>query len=367
MKIKKFTFILLLTSICFISFSTNVYAQLNLPSNSQKASVTQKVGITDITIKYSRPSVKGREIWGKLVPYGMNNLGFGTAKESPWRAGADENTTISFSDDVSINGKKLKAGTYGLFMVIYENDNADIIFSNNSTAWGSYFYNPDEDALKVTVKSNKTSHTELLTFEFIAVDRTSATAALKWGEKEVPFKIEVPVSDIVLNNIRQDLQSSPGFSNQNWVQAANYSLNNDGDLNEALNWVDASISGNFFSEKNYNNLLTKYSILNKMGKNDEALVIVEEAASLANKTQLNAMGYQMLNQKQYDMAIKFFKLNVKNNPKDPNVYDSLGEGYKTMGDNKNAIKYLKKSLSLDPPPAVKANSEKLLKELGVKI
>ncbi len=116
-------------------FSTSLFAQLNTPRGSQRATVKQTVGITSIAINYSRPSVKGREIWGKLVPYEMNNLGFGTAKESPWRAGADENTIIKFSDDVTIEGQPLKAGKYGLHMVIKENGDADVIFSNNSTSW----------------------------------------------------------------------------------------------------------------------------------------------------------------------------------------------------------------------------------------
>lgn len=366
MNYKKITLFFLLLSGAFL-LSTPVSAQLNLPQGSQRATVTQRVGISDISIAYSRPSVNGREIWGKLVPYGMNNLGFGTAKESPWRAGANENTTISFTDQVSIEGKKVNAGTYGLFMEIHEDGNVDIILSNNSEAWGSYFYKREDDVIKVTVKSNKTTHTELLTFDFIAFDKTSTTAALKWGEKEIPFKIEVPVSEIVLEDIRQKLDGRAGFSNQNWIQAANYSLNNGGDLNEALSWVDASLSGNFFSQRNYNNLLAKSRILDKMGKTEESLKYVDEAASMANKNQLNNMGYQMLNQKQNDLAIKFFKMNVKNHPDDPNVYDSLGEGYKTIGDKKNAIKNLKKSLSMNPPANVKANSEKLLAELGVKI
>ena len=366
MKLKNITALFLLMG--FISFFSNpINAQLTLPQGSQMATITQKVGITDITINYSRPSVKEREVWGKLVPYGINNLGFGTAKESPWRAGANENTTITFSDDLSFEGNQIKAGTYGLFMVIHEDENVDIILSKNSTAWGSYFYDPADDVLKVTVKSNKNQHTELLTYSFIAIDNTSATAALQWAEKEIPFKIDVPVSKIVLNSIKNELEGSKGFSNQSWVQAANYALNNDGDLDEALNWVDGSISGNFYSQKNYNNLLVKSRILQKLGNTEESLKIVEEAASLANKNQLNAMGYQMLNQKQNDLAIKFFKMNVKNYPTDANVYDSLGEGYKTIGDNKNAIKNLKKSLSLDPQPNVKANSEKLLKEMGVKV
>jgi len=359
-------FFLFLTLFCFI-LGNEAKAQLNLPRGSQKASVSQTVGLTNITISYSRPSVKERELWGELVPYGMNNLGFGTAKESPWRAGADECTTIKFTDDISVEGKNLKAGIYGLFMVIHENNTVDIIFSNNSTAWGSYFYNPEDNALKVTVKSNEIPSVELLTYSFNKVDATSATASLEWGEKEIPFKIEVPVSKITLDNIKNELQGSAGFSNASWTQAAQYALNNNGDLTEALNWINSSIEGRFFSQKNYNNLFIKSQILTKMGNNKEAFSVLEEASLLANMVQLNALGYQMLNQKENDLALKFFIMNVKNNPKDPNVYDSLGECYKTIGDKKNAIKNLKKSLTLNPPPNVKANSENLLAELGVKI
>ena len=351
----------------FLLIGTTTFAQLNLPRGSQQASVSQRVGITDISIKYSRPSVKGRTIWGALVPYGMNNLGFGTAKESPWRAGADENTTITFSHEVSIDGKTLKAGTYGLHVIPYENGDATIVLSNNSTSWGSYFYNPEEDALRYNVKSNKIDTVEFLTYDFTAVSPNSTTVSLKWSTKEIPFTIDVQVTKIVTKSIKQELQSSPGFSNQSWIQAANFALNNGGDLNEALNWVNASISGQFFSQKNANNLLLKSRILDKMGNQEKSLKVLDEASEMANKRQLNAMGYQMMNQKNYKLALKFFKLNIKNDPKDPNSYDSLGEAYKTMGDKKNAIKNLKKALSMNPPAAVKANSEKLLKELGVKI
>ncbi|MDX1828207.1 MAG: DUF2911 domain-containing protein [Lutibacter sp.] len=365
---KTFNFIIGVISFVALSFTgNNAFAQLTLPRVSQQASVSQKVGITTITINYSRPSVKGREIWGKLVPYGMKNLGFGTAKESPWRAGADENTTISFSDDVSIEGKPIKAGIYGLHIVAYENSDATIIFSNNSTAWGSFFYNPKEDALRVNVKTKPINNEELLTYDFSKVTPTSTTVSLKWSTKEIPFKIEVPVTKIVMNNIRKELQNSPGFSNQSWIQAANFALNNGGDLNKALDWINKAISGQFYSKKTATNLLIKSRILAKMGEQDASIKILDEASSMANKRQLNAMGYQMLNQKQNDLALKFFKLNVKNNPSDPNCYDSLGEAYKIIGNKKNAIKNLKKALSLNPPANVKANSEKLLRELGVKI
>ncbi|MEO6346611.1 MAG: DUF2911 domain-containing protein, partial [Aquaticitalea sp.] len=157
----------LMVAVIIIGLATfTANAQLNMPRSSQQATIGQTVGITKIQIDYSRPSVNGREIWGTLVPYGMNNLGFGTAKESPWRAGADENTTISFSSDVTVEGKPLKAGIYGLSMIINENDKATIIFSSNSTAWGSFFYKPEEDVLRVDVTTKSILHVEQLTYEF---------------------------------------------------------------------------------------------------------------------------------------------------------------------------------------------------------
>ena len=361
--LKRIIFIMAFMAILF-SISTS-FAQLNTPRGSQKAAVKQTVGITKIYITYSRPSVKGREIWGKLVPYGMNNLGFGTAKESPWRAGADENTTITFSHDVAVEGKPIKAGKYGLHMVIHENGNADIIFSTNNSAWGSYFYNPDEDALKVTVKTKEAAHKELLTYEFVDVQPNSTTAALIWEKKEIPFKIEVAVSDIVLADMRKKMQGQDGFTRANWEQAANYALNNGGDLNEAMQWVNNAISGQFYSQKTFNNQFIKSQILAKQGKIDESLKLQESLAPQANAAQLNAIGYQFLTNNKLDKAINFFKLNVKKNPKNADVYDSLAEGYKTKGDKRNAIKNYKKALSLNPAPALKANSIKMLKELGV--
>jgi len=350
-------------AVMLLGISTN--AQLNTPRGSQKATVKQTVGITNIAITYSRPSVKDREVWGKLVPYGMNNLGFGTAKESPWRAGANENTIIKFSNDVSVEGQALKAGKYGLHMVVKEDGYADIIFSSNYSAWGSYFYKPEEDVLKVTVKTKEVPHKELLTFEFVDVQPTSTTAALIWEKKEIPFKIEVAVTDMVLTDIRKKMQGQAGFNRLNWEQAANFSLNNGGDLNEAMQWIDAAISGQFFSQKTFRNQFIKSQILAKQGKVDESLQLQEQLIEIANVGQLNTIGYQFLTNNKVDRAIEIFKMNIKKNPTNANAYDSLADGYRTKGDKKNAIKHYKKSLTLNPAPALKANSIKMLKSLGV--
>lgn len=356
---------LCIMALLFSSFPA--FAQLNLPRTSQLGTVSQRIGITDITITYSRPAVKGREVWGKLVPYGMNDLGFGTSKAAPWRAGADENTIIEFSHDVQVEGKPLKAGRYGFHIELKENGTATLIFSRNSTSWGSYFYNEKEDALRVTVTSKPAPFRELLTFEFNQVEPTAATASLQWEKKEIPFKIEVAVSQVVLADIREKLRGMPGFNRQTWEQAAQYSLNNGGDLNEALSWINNAIEGQFYSQKTAGNLMIKASILKRMGQQQAYFSTVEEAAAIANTRQLNTLAYQLLNDKEYDRALRLFKLNVQNNPSDANAYDSLGEAYKTMGDTKNAVKNLRKALSLNPPANVRAHAVKLLTELGEKV
>ncbi len=350
--------------IAMFCINLNVSAQLNTPRGSQQATVSQRVGISDVSITYSRPSVNGREVWGKLVPYGMNNLGFGTSTAAPWRAGANENTTITFSHDAKVEGKDIKAGTYGLHVELKADGEATIILSHDANSWGSFFYDASKDALRADVTSKDAPHKELLTYEFNIVAANSTVASLMWEKKEIPFTVEFAVGDIVLNDFRAKSKGNFGFNRQNWEQVAAFSMNNGGDLNEALGWIDGAIAGNFYSQKNFNNLAIKGQILNKMGKTQEYATLMDEAAGMANTAQLNALGYQMLGAKDYERAIKFFKLNVTNNPTSANAYDSLGEAYKTMGDKKNAIKSLKKALSLNPAANVKANSEKLLSELG---
>jgi hypothetical protein len=349
--------------VLFLNLSLSGFAQLNTPRGSQKASVSQQVGITTITINYSRPAVRDREIWGALVPYGMNNLGFGTAALSPWRAGADENTTITFSHDVSVEGKPIAAGTYGFHVIVEPDDKATIILSKDATSWGSFFYDESRDALRAVVTTKTAPHHEFLTYEFNTVTPNSTVASLVWEKKEIPFNISVDVPKTVLAEMREGFKGEKGFNRQNWEAAANYALLNGGDLNEALGWIGNAIEGQFYSQKNADNLLIKAQILSKLGRESEANKLYDEAASIADNRQLNTMGYTMLNAKNYKKALEYFKLNISRNPTDANVYDSLGEAYKLMGDKANAIKNFKKSLSLNPIPAVKANSEKHLKEL----
>lgn len=342
--------------------STSLAQQITTPRTaSPAAEVTQTLGISTISINYSRPVVRGRAIWGALVPYGYNNLGFGTATAAPWRAGANENTTITFSDDAKIEGKDIPAGTYSLFIGVLENGTADIIFSKNSTSWGSFFYSQDEDQLRVQISSVDNTMTERLTYDFIDLTKNSATVVLDWEKKRFPFKVEYAVDDLVMTNAENMLRNTAGFGFQGPLSAANYCFRNNINHEQGIKWVDQAIAAN----PNFNGYFVKSGLLKQQGKDAESVQMGDKAVELANKPQLNFMGYQMVTQKNNEKALEYFKLNAKRNPKDANVHDSLAECYKTMGNNKAAIKEFKVSLGLSPAANVKANSIKNLKELGV--
>lgn len=340
--------LMLIGIVCAILFLTNeLNAQLNIPEASQRAQVTQKIGVTDITIDYGRPSVKKREVWGKLVPYGFNDLGFGTSKSAPWRAGANTNTTIEFSHDVKVEGKDVKAGLYGLHFVVKEDGGATVILSTNTTSWGSYFYDEKEDVLRADVQTKEVPHTETLTYVFPSFEKNNTIAALRWEKKEIPFKIEVDVDAIVIEEIKGDLRSNLGFTQSNWDNAANYAFNA-GDMNQALEWVNASISGNFFSKETFGNLSLKSRILIKQGKTQEAMAIIDKASGLGNASEVYQLGIGLIGQGQKDKALEVLKNNVKkNNGTWPSNY-GLAKGYSAKGDYKNAIKAINTSMANAP-------------------
>jgi hypothetical protein len=244
--------------------------ELNLPRISQHGVTTQTIGISTVTIDYSRPLAGTREVWGKTVPYGK-----------VWRSGANENTTITFSDDVTIEGKPLAAGTYGLHM-IPDKDQWTIIFSKNSTSWGSFSYDEKEDALRITVKPAVSQAFDTLTYTFDDVKPDSALATLRWEKIAVPFRVSVDVKAVTLKSIRNQLRSVGGFNWTGYDEAANWCLDNNYNLEEALKWEDTSIQ----NEDRFENLETKSRILDAMGKKDESAKTLSAALSKATATQL---------------------------------------------------------------------------------
>ena len=200
-------FFLLVFSITMM-FAEAQITLTQLPSGgNKKATVGERIGLADVTIHYDRPAVKGRDgkIWGELVHVGYTDQGFGSSKSAPWRAGANENTTIEFTKDVKIEGHLLKAGKYGLFIAFDPNEST-LIFSNNSSSWGSYYYNEKEDALRVKVKPVVLNESvEWLRYEFLNQTENTATIALEWEKLRIPFRVETNYIEDQLASFRNDL------------------------------------------------------------------------------------------------------------------------------------------------------------------
>jgi hypothetical protein len=358
-----------LMPIIFFLFGGNCFAQglsIAPDGGNKKASVNEIIGITNVTIHYDRPGVKGREgkIWGGLVPYGFTDQGFGTSRAAPWRAGATENTTISFSTDVEIEGKPLAAGVYGLSLAMKE-DEATVIFSNNSTSWGSFFYDPKEDALRVDVKSVKTTEeTQRLKYEFTDETENSAVITMSWEYLKVPFKVSVDYVKTQMESFRRELRSNKGFQWEAWVQAADFAVEHSTNLDEALQWSDYAINGVFVGQKNFRTLSTKASVLSKLGKTDEANALMKEAMPLANMADLHNYGRQLVNEKRYSEALEAFKLNAQKNPNVFTTNVGLMRGYAATGDYKNALKYAKRALPQSPDAANKNAMEGFIKKLS---
>ena len=321
----------------------------NLGDN-KRASVTEFIGLAQITIDYHRPGVKGREgkIWNTDVAhYGLRDLGFGTSNAAPWRGGANENTTISFSHPVKIEGKSLEAGTYGLHFILGETDDT-VIFSKRANSWGSFYYDPAEDALRVAVKHRTLEKpVEWLKYEFIDQTETSATVALMWERRLIPIKIEADIHSIQMETFKSELRTKPGFTWQAFVQAAGYALQHNED-NQALEWADMAINARFIGQKNFQTFSTKSAVLKKLGQNAEADKLMEEAIPLGQIFELHQYGRQLLAEKKPERALAVFQANYKKNPDVFTTNVGLGRGYSGVGNYKKALPYMEKALKQAP-------------------
>lgn len=361
-----------LTVCACILFSSQVFSQaLSLPpsGDNQKCVVTQYIGaIANVTVKYSSPNVDGRtgKIWGELVPYGMTDLGFGLRNPAPWRAGANENTVIKFSHDVLVEGKPLKAGAYGLHLIVQEAGPWTWIFSNNSTAWGSYFYQEKEDALRVQVTPENAEFHEWLTYEFVDRQPESAVLNLNWENKRVPLRIEVQgLNDLYVSTFEKELQGSSGFNFQNWSAAAGFLSQRNYRLDKALEWADAAISAPFFGVENFNTLQSKAMVLTAMGKADEANQVMMAAINhpTAASFQVHAFGRQLITQGMKEKALEVFELNYKRNNGAWPTNVGMARGLSAVGRYDEALKYAKLALAEAPDQVNKDSMTQAIEKL----
>jgi hypothetical protein len=322
---------------------------LDLPRQSQRAQVSQRIGITDITITYHRPLVNNRKIWEGVVPYGQ-----------VWRAGANENTTISFSDPVTIEGKALDKGTYGLHMIPTA-DQWTIIFSKNSTSWGAFTYNQTEDALRVTVKPTATEMHNALTYDFDDVQPNSAVVTMGWEKVAVPFKVGVDVHGVVEASLKKQLRGLGQYTWEGWDDAANYLLAEKVALEDALNYADKSIG----VEDRYDNELTKSKVLAALNRKDDAAAAQKKALDLASPLQIHLYGRQLQGEKRNEEAFAIFRENAKKHPDQWFVHSGLARMYCSQGKFDDAAKEMKLALA-GAPENQKTYVEGLVKKLETK-
>jgi Protein of unknown function (DUF2911)/Tetratricopeptide repeat len=334
------------------------------PGGNKKASVSEQIGIVKVEIRYTRPGVKGRE--GKIyntqvAHYGFADLGHGTSNGAPWRAGANENTAISFSHPVRIEDNHLPAGIYGFFISLGE-DESTLIFSKVSNSWGSFYYDPTEDALRVQVKNKVLDKSvEWLKYEFIDQTENSATIAMSWEKRMIAFKVEADTKALQIAAFENDFRTTRPY--YDYIQAANYCIQNDVALDKALEWMDRAIYFRIMGEKNFRTLSTKAAVLTKLNRLDEAKKVMDEALPLGNMLDVHFYGRQLLNLKQTDEATRVYQLNYKKYPNQFTTNVGLGRAYSSKGDFKKAISYMKAALQQAPDGGNKTHVENMIKKL----
>ncbi len=347
--------------------AASAFAQMDLPpgGGNPRAMISEEVGITSITIKYSRPDVNKREgkLFGSKVPYGFKEQNNVSGKnDAPWRVGANEATTITFEHDVKVEGKDIKAGTYALFMAMGA-DNVTLIFSTQSEAWGSFSYKPEDDVLRVDVKPAKLDKSvEWLKFEFLQHGEKHCVVAMQWEYVSVPFRIDVDVDNIVIAKLRKEMTSRKSFIPALELQAAQYCLNKNINLEEALAWSKNAIVGPA-GQKTYitlRNLATAYEKLNRIPEADSTM---NEALLIATANQYTAYGRILIGQKRTDKALDIFKASQKRYGDIFGVNSGLVNGYSAKGDFKNALKFAEKAIAQAPDE----NSKKQLEDFIIKL
>ncbi len=344
------------------------------PGDNQRSEVTQYLGaIANIHVVYNSPNVTGPagedrrgHIWGELVPYGYEDLGFGMGLTSPWRAGSNENTIIELSHDMLVQGKKLPAGAYGFHLLAAQTGPWTAIFNKNSEAWGAYAYDINEDVLRVPVTPRNHEHTEWLSYDFIDRQPATAVLALRWESLEIPLTFELPnPNDIYLAKIRRELTGVEGFDWASYQAAAQFCANQESNLEEGLMWAERAISMPFIGEENYTTLQTKASVLTAMGKTEEARAIQNRAMehSTATSLQIHLYGRQLLARGEKAEALRVFTYNYERFKGTWPTHVGMMRGLSATGDYKQALKHAKLALEQAPDALNKATIEQSIAKL----
>lgn len=368
---KKLTSIVLFLALSTCIFTHVAMAQLlRLPEGGVnfKSKAGRRVGVTDIEINWNAPGVKGREgkIWGtNVAPYGFTVLGFGSNVASPWRAGANESTTMYFSTDVTINGRHLAAGTYGFFIALYE-DSCTLIFNKNTAGWGSYFYDSQQDVLRVGAiqQRNMSVSKERLEYTFDKQTTESVEIALEWEKWRIPFTVKVDLTQTTLASVQKQMSGAMGFDPPSLQAAAAWCLQNDVNYEQALNWINSAVDPNLGGVNTFSALSVKAGLLNKLNRKEEADKVMATALSNATALEMHGYGRQLLAENKVKEAMDIFKKNFEKNKGVWPTHVGLMRGYSAMGDIKKALEEAKLALPQAPDDVNKRSLEQAIQKLS---
>jgi tetratricopeptide (TPR) repeat protein len=363
---KNSLFLLLILFFAVPLFAQVPYNTASPNGYTKRAIVAEQVGLTEVSIRYHRPAVNGREgkIWGQIVPKGFVDQGFGNRKPSPWRTGANETTVIEFDQDVKVEGQMLPKGKYGFF-IAYDPLESILIFSKKADAWGSYFYDEKQDALRVKVKPQPIEKSvEHLKYEFSNQTINSALITLSWEKLSIPFKVEVDYLKQQFDAFVTEAENPRGFTSQGLNVAANWTLQNNYELQKGLEWATLATSPNFPGDPtSFSALSTKSEILNKLGKADEAAVVLKNALPLGSVSQLQQFGRQLLAAKNPKTALEVFQYSYNKNPDQFATLIGMARGLSANSEYAKALEFVNKALPSAPndvnKQAVQAMREKL--------
>ena len=366
MKNKILPVALLVFAFAAASFAQVPYNSAAPNGYTKKAVVSEEVGLTQVTITYHRPAVKGREgkVWGQLVPKGFVDQGFGNGKPTPWRAGSNENTVIEFDNDVKIEGQLLPKGKYAFF-IAYDPVESILIFSKRSDSWGSFFYEEKDDALRVKVKPQPLDRSvEFLKYEFSDQTPNSATVNLSWEKLSIPFKIEVDLLKQQLEAFTVELQNPRAYTPEALAVAANWTLQNNYGLEKGLEWATQASGAQFPGNPNsFPALSTRAALLDKLGRGAEAAEAVKRALPMGTMAELQQFGRQLLTAKRPQAALEVFQFNYAKNPNQFTTFVGMARGLSATGDYAKALEFATKALPLAPNDANKQSVQAMIDKL----
>jgi tetratricopeptide (TPR) repeat protein len=367
-----------LTMLAAAAFAAAVPAaaqDISLPpsGDNQKCSITQHIGLATVTVDYSSPDVHAPDgsdrhgkIWGTLIPYGYHEENFGTCgKKCPWRGGANENTVVRFSHDVTVEGKPLAAGAYGLHFLAGQPE-WTVIFSKNSTSWGSFRYDEAEDALRVTVKSETAPYREWLAYDFIDRSTDHAVLALEWEDLRVPIAIAVPqTAELYYQTISGELRSSPGFDWHSWQQGADYLVQAKIHLDVAERWAQNAVSLPFIGKEEFDSLHTLSTVQKALGKDAESQATMAKALALPSTGPFDIYGYArpMIKDGKAQEALKIFQDAAKRMPGQWPLDLGIARAESALGHYPVALKYAKSALTVAPDDPNRDNVKRMIAKL----